>query len=57
MISFKNVSAYVSGVVQGASRPGIILLQEWWGINSQIKSLSDRYAQQVQPFRRFLFRS
>ena len=29
----------------GESRAAIILLQEWWGLNDQIKAQADRYAQ------------
>lgn len=40
LVTFKNVSAYVAG----SSGPGIILLQEWWGLNEQIKRISDKFA-------------
>ena len=28
----------------GASAPGIVVLQEWWGLNDQIKGVAARYA-------------
>jgi len=28
----------------GASAPGVILIQEWWGLNDHIKDLADRLA-------------
>jgi carboxymethylenebutenolidase len=28
----------------GQDKPGIIVLQEWWGLNDQIKSVADRFA-------------
>ncbi|HVQ25789.1 MAG TPA: dienelactone hydrolase family protein, partial [Planctomycetota bacterium] len=24
--------------------PGVIVIQEWWGLNAHIKSVADRYA-------------
>lgn len=35
-------SAYYAGA--GAGRPGIVVLQEWWGLNAQICSVVDRFA-------------
>ena len=28
----------------GAGKPGIVVLQEWWGLNDQIKGVADRFA-------------
>ena len=28
----------------GHGRPGVVVIQEWWGLNDHIKSLVDRYA-------------
>jgi len=28
----------------GKGKPGIIVIQEWWGLNDQIKSVADRFA-------------
>lgn len=47
MISLKRpdggeIAAYQSDIVAG--RPGIIVLQEWWGLNDHIKSIVDRFA-------------
>jgi carboxymethylenebutenolidase len=28
----------------GAGKPGIIVIQEWWGLNNQIKGIADRLA-------------
>jgi carboxymethylenebutenolidase len=28
----------------GKKRPGIVVIQEWWGLNDQIKSVADRFA-------------
>lgn len=28
----------------GAARPSVIVIQEWWGLNPQIRGIADRYA-------------
>ncbi len=28
----------------GVGKPGIVVIQEWWGLNDQIKSVADRFA-------------
>ena len=28
----------------GSDRPGIVVIQEWWGLNDQIKGVADRFA-------------
>ena len=28
----------------GAGRPGVVVIQEWWGLNDHISSIADRYA-------------
>jgi carboxymethylenebutenolidase len=28
----------------GAGRPGIVVIQEWWGLNDQIKGVAERFA-------------
>src|ERR1700731_1245179 len=28
----------------GNGKPGIVVIQEWWGLNDQIKSVADRFA-------------
>jgi len=47
MVSFKRHDASeVQGYLtrSGDSRKGIVVLQEWWGLNDQIKSVTDRFA-------------
>ncbi len=47
MVSFKRPNG---GEVQGylttseGSKAGIVVLQEWWGLNDQIKGVTDRFA-------------
>jgi len=28
----------------GKDKPGIVVIQEWWGLNDQIKGVADRFA-------------
>lgn len=37
-----SVSGYVAG--DNASAPGVVVIQEWWGINDQIKGVADKFA-------------
>eukprot|EP01034_Spumella_vulgaris_P044073 gene44073-54765_t len=30
----------------GKGRPGIVVIQEWWGLNDQICGVADRFARQ-----------
>lgn len=40
----KTVSAYIAEPAQGAPPPGIVVIQEWWGLNDQIKGVADKLA-------------
>ena len=47
MIDFKRPDGstcrgYLAG--EGKDRPGIVVIQEWWGLNDQIKGVADRFA-------------
>ena len=33
---------YVASAGQG--KPGVVVIQEWWGLNDQIKGVADRFA-------------
>jgi carboxymethylenebutenolidase len=49
MISFKrpdgkSVDGYLAEPATGASAPGIVVIQEWWGLNDQIKGVADKLA-------------
>ena len=37
--------AYLSAGDRTANAPGIVVIQEWWGLNDQIKKTADRFAQ------------
>src|SRR6185503_19517380 len=36
--------AYVSSEPTPAGAPGLVVIQEWWGLNDQIKKTADRFA-------------
>lgn len=40
----KDCSGYFAKPSAGDSAPGIVVVQEWWGLNDQIKSVADRLA-------------
>src|SRR5215813_274615 len=40
----KSVSGYIAGPAQGAKAPGMVVIQEWWGLNDQIKGVADKLA-------------
>ena len=49
IISFKRpdgqaVTGYLSETPQNRSAPGIVVIQEWWGLNDQIKGVADKLA-------------
>jgi carboxymethylenebutenolidase len=49
MISFKrpdgqSVNGYLAEPAAGSRAPGMVVIQEWWGLNDQIKGVADRLA-------------
>jgi carboxymethylenebutenolidase len=49
MISFKrpdgkSLSGYLAEPGQAAKAPGVVVIQEWWGLNDQIKGVADKLA-------------
>ncbi len=49
MISFtrpdgQNVDGYLAEPAAGSAAPGIVVIQEWWGLNDQIKGVADKLA-------------
>jgi carboxymethylenebutenolidase len=49
MISFKrpdgqSVNGYLAEPQQGSKAPGMVVIQEWWGLNDQIKGVADKLA-------------
>lgn len=48
-ISFKrpdgqNVAGYLAESPSQVAAPGIVVIQEWWGLNDQIKGVADKLA-------------
>ncbi len=39
-----SVSGYLARPVGKGERPGLIVIQEWWGLTDHIKSVADRFA-------------
>ena len=51
MIEYKrpdgqSVNGYLAEPAAGAKEPGIVVIQEWWGLNDQIKGVADTLAAQ-----------
>jgi carboxymethylenebutenolidase len=40
----KSCSGYLATPKTGSSAPGFVVIQEWWGLNDQIKKTADRLA-------------
>jgi carboxymethylenebutenolidase len=40
----QSVQGYLAEPAQAADAPGLVVLQEWWGLNAQIKGVADRFA-------------
>lgn len=39
-----DCNAYLASPAGNASVPGIVVIQEWWGLNDQIKGVAERFA-------------
>ena len=51
MITFKRpdgaeCKGYFAGPAGNDNAPGLVVIQEWWGLNDQIKAEADRCAAQ-----------
>jgi carboxymethylenebutenolidase len=40
----QSVNGYLAEPAQAAKAPGVVVIQEWWGLNDQIKGVADRFA-------------
>lgn len=40
----QSVQGYLAEPAQGSNAPAIVVIQEWWGINAQIRGVADRLA-------------
>lgn len=41
----QTARAYMIGPDQGEKHPGLIVIQEWWGLNDHIKDIAGRFAE------------
>ena len=47
MVAFPSNGRQARGLPRGpgvGSGPGVVVIQEWWGLNDQIKEVCERYA-------------
>ena len=44
MVEFKSNGGTCTGYLAGASGPGVIVIQEWWGLVPHITDIADRFA-------------
>ncbi len=42
----QEVVGYLAEPVQGAKAPAIVVIQEWWGLNDQIRGVADKLAKE-----------
>lgn len=40
----KDVDGYLAEPAGGSNAPGIVVIQEWWGLNDQIRGVADKLA-------------
>ncbi len=41
-----TAAGYLATPAAGDGAPGVVVIQEWWGLNEQIKGVGDRFAQE-----------
>ncbi len=44
LVTFKSNGGTCDGYIAGDSGPGVVVIQEWWGLNDHIKDVVDRFA-------------
>ncbi len=45
MIEFRSNGGTAQGYVAGDTGPGVLVIQEWWGLNDHIKDIVERFAE------------
>jgi carboxymethylenebutenolidase len=40
----QSVQGYLAEPANAPNAPGVVVIQEWWGLNAQIRGVADRYA-------------
>ena len=46
MVEFKSNGGTCTGYLAGTSGPGVIVIQEWWGLVPHITEIADRFAEE-----------
>ena len=46
MVEFKSNGGTCTGYLAGTSGPGVIVIQEWWGLVPHITDIADRFAEE-----------
>lgn len=41
----QSVQGWLAEPANAAGAPGVVVIQEWWGLNAQIKGVAERYAE------------
>lgn len=44
MVEFASNGGTAHGYVTGSGGPGVVVIQEWWGLDDHIKDIADRFA-------------
>ncbi|MCA9837105.1 MAG: dienelactone hydrolase family protein [Trueperaceae bacterium] len=44
IVTYPSNGHQASGYLTGSSGPGVIVIQEWWGLNDNIKAIADQFA-------------
>ena len=44
LVTFKSNGGTCDGYIAGDTGPGVVVIQEWWGLNDHIKDVVDRFA-------------
>ena len=45
-VSFENIEAELAEPPGSEKAPGLVLIQEWWGVNDHIRDLAERFARE-----------
>lgn len=40
----KTLSGYLAEPADKSNAPGVVVLQEWWGLDDEVKAVADRLA-------------
>ena len=46
LIQLGNVNGYLAKPAGAGPFPAVIVIQEWWGLDTQTKSIADRFAKE-----------